>query len=164
LLAEVASDFFATGLGSKWTYQYYRASFNKYNTLSEHQVIAFRVMGCAAAGDRVPIYDLCLFGTTNDLRGYTAGRYQDRRMFATQAEYRLMLPAKGLWGRFGVVAFVGLGAVGNKFTEIGSSDLLPAGGAGLRFRLLKKYPINFRTDVGIGKDGHTLSIGVLEAF
>ena len=163
-LAEMASDFFATGLGSKWSYQYYKASFNKYNTLSERQVLAFRVMACAATGDRVPIYDLCLFGTMNDLRGYTGGRYQDRRMFATQAEYRLMFPAKGFWGRFGVVAFGGVGAIGDKFTNIGFSDLLPAGGGGLRFRLLKKYPVNFRVDYGQGKDGHTLSIGVLEAF
>ena len=163
-LMEVASDFFSTGLGSKWSYQYYRASFNKYSTLSEHQVLAFRGMGCAAAGDRVPIYDLCLFGTMNDLRGYPGGRYQDRRMFSTQAEYRLMFPAKGFLGKFGVVAFAGVGAIGDKFSEIGVSDLLPAGGGGLRFRLLKKYPINFRMDYGIGKDGHTLSIGVLEAF
>ena len=163
-LAEVASDFFSTGLGSKWSYQYYKASFNKYNALSEHQVLAFRLMACAAAGDRVPIYDLCLFGTANDLRGYTGGRYQDRRMFATQAEYRLMFPANGFWGRFGVVAFAGVGAIENKFTNIGFSDLLPAGGGGLRFRLLKKYPVNFRVDYGQGNDGHTLSIGVLEAF
>lgn len=163
-LAEAASDLFSTGLGSKWSYQYYKVAFNKYNTLSEHQVLAFRGMACAAAGDRVPIYDLCLFGTANDLRGYTGGRYQDRRMFATQAEYRLMLPAKGFLGRFGLVAFAGVGAIGDKFTDIGASDLLPGGGAGLRFRLLKKYPINFRVDYGLGNDGHTLSIGVLEAF
>jgi len=96
-LTEVASDFFSTGLGSKWSYQYYRASFNKYTMLSEHQVLAVRGMGCAAAGDRVPIYDVCLFGIMNDLRGYTGGRYQDRRMFATKAEYRLMSPAKASW-------------------------------------------------------------------
>ena len=164
LLTEVASDFFSTGLGSKWSYQYYKASFNKYQKLSEHSVLAFRGMGCAAAGDRVPIYDLCLFGTMNDLRGYTGGRYQDRRMFATQAEYRLMLPSQGFMGRFGVVAFAGVGAVGRQFTDIGSSDLLPAGGGVVRFRLLKKYPVNFRIDYGQGKDGHTLSIGVMEAF
>ena len=163
-LTEAASDFFSTGLGSKWSYQYYKASFNKYNSLSEHQILAFRAMGCAAAGDRVPIYDLCLFGTSNDLRGYTAGRYQDRRMFATQVEYRLTLPASGFLGRFGVVAFAGVGAIGDKFTDIGASDLLPAGGGGLRFRLLKKYPVNFRADFGLGKGGHTLSLGVMEAF
>ena len=70
----------------KHTYQYYKVAFNKYASLTEHQVLAFRGMGCAAAGKRVPVYDLCLFGAQNDLRGYTTGRYQDRRMFATQAE------------------------------------------------------------------------------
>ena len=163
-LTEVASDFFSTGLGSKWSYQYYKASFNKYQKLSGNQVLAFRGMGCAAAGDRVPIYDLCLFGTGNDLRGYTGGRYQDRRMFATQAEYRLTLPFQGFLGRFGIVAFAGVGAVGKTFGDIGTGDLLPAGGGGVRFRLLKKYPVNFRVDYGQGKDGHTLSIGVMEAF
>jgi outer membrane protein assembly factor BamA len=163
-LTEFATDFFSQSLGSKFAYQYYKLSFNKYNKIDEHQVLAFRGMGCAAAGDHVPIYDLCLFGTSNDLRGYPGGRFQDRRMFATQAEYRLMFPVEGFWGRFGVVAFGGVGAIGQKFSDIGASDLLPSGGGGVRFRLLKKYPINFRVDYGIGKVGNTLSIGVLEAF
>jgi outer membrane protein assembly factor BamA len=157
-------DLFSQSLGSKLTYRTYKVAVNKYVKLSEHQVLAVRGMGCAAAGDRVPIYDLCLFGTTNDLRGYSAGRFQDRRMFATQAEYRLMFPVQGFLGRFGVVAFAGFGGVGESFRDIGFSDLLPAGGGGLRFRLTKKNPINFRVDYGIGKVGHTVSIGVMEAF
>ena len=92
-------------------------------------------MGCAAAGNRVPIYDLCLFGAANDIRGYPGGRFQDRRMFATQAEYRLMMPADNFLGRFGVVAVGSFGAVARNFSDIGFSDLLPGGGGGLRFRL-----------------------------
>jgi len=158
------ADLFGTGLGSKWTYQAYRVGLNKYGKLGEHQVLALRGLGCAAAGDHVPIYDLCLFGAQNDLRGYAAGRFQDRRMFAAQAEYRLMFPSKGFLGRFGVVAFGGAGWVGDKFSDIGFSDLLPSGGGGVRFRLTKKDPINFRVDYGFGRVGNTLSIGVLEAF
>jgi hypothetical protein len=161
---DVNMDFFSTGLGSRWSYQYYKAGFNKYIQVAKTQVVAFRGMVCAAAGDRVPIYDLCLFGAANDIRGYSAGRYQDRRMFATQGEYRFMLPFDGFLGRFGLVAFGGLGGVGSKFSDIGSADLLPGGGAGARFRLIKKQPINFRVDYGIGKVGHTLTIGILEAF
>ncbi len=164
LFLDINMDFFSTGVGSKWSYQYYKAGFNKYNAIGRHQVIAFRGMGCAAAGDRVPIYDLCLFGAANDIRGYSAGRYQDRRMFATQAEYRLTLPFQGFLGKFGLVAFGGFGGVGRSFSDIGWSALLPGGGGGVRFRLLKKQPINFRVDYGFGKVGNTLSIGVLEAF
>ena len=164
VLLDSGVDLFGRALGSKFTYQYYKAFFNKYTSLSEHQVLAYRAMGCAAVGDRVPVYDLCLFGLMNDLRGYSAGRYQDRRMFATQAEYRLVIPKSGFLGRFGVVAFGGFGGVGSKFTNISISDMLPAGGGGIRFRLTKNQPINFRIDYGIGKAGGTLSMGVGEAF
>jgi outer membrane protein assembly factor BamA len=164
LFMDLNMDFFSTGVGSKWSYQYYKVGFNKYNSIGEHSVIAFRGMGCAAFGDRVPIYDLCLFGSQNDIRGYSAGRYQDRRMFATQAEYRYTLPFKGFMGKFGVVGFVGVGAVGRTYGDMAWGDLLPGGGAGVRFRMLKKQPINFRVDYGLGKVGHTLSIGILEAF
>ena len=40
------------------------------------------------ANGRVPFYDQCLLGMSQDLRGYEAGRYRDRRMLAAQAEYR----------------------------------------------------------------------------
>ena len=55
-------DLFTEALGSKFTYQFYKLAFNKYTSLGKNQVLAFRGMGCAAAGDHVPIYDLCLFG------------------------------------------------------------------------------------------------------
>jgi hypothetical protein len=157
-------DLFAEAIGSKFTYQYYKVAFNKYMSLGKSQVIAIRGMGCAAAGDHVPIYDLCLFGSSNDLRGYSAGRYQDRRMFATQAEYRLNIPSQKFLGRFGAVAFGGFGGVEKQFSDIAWEDLLPAGGGGIRFRLTKKDHINFRIDYGIGKVGHTLSMGIGEAF
>lgn len=48
----------------------------------------------------------CIYGANNELRGYQAGRYLDRYMFATQLEYRLVLLC-----RLGVVAFGGLGSV-----------------------------------------------------
>ena len=164
VLMDINADFFGTGLGSKWNYEFYKVGFNKYIQVAQTQVIAFRGMTCAATGDRVPIYDLCLFGTANDIRGYAGGRYQDRRMFAAQGEYRFMVPSSGFLGRFGVVAFGGFGGVGRKYSDIGSGDLLPGGGGGARFRLLNKQPINFRVDYGIGKVGHTWTIGVLEAF
>ncbi|RPI21258.1 MAG: hypothetical protein EHM61_25225 [Acidobacteria bacterium] len=161
---ETGIDLFTEALGSKFTYQYYKFALNKYTSLGDRQVLAVRGMGCAAAGDRVPLYDLCLFGTSGDLRGYAGGRYQDRRMFATQAEYRLTMPPKKVLGRFGVVAFGGFGGVAEEFSEIAWKELLPAGGAGIRFRLTKEDHINFRIDYAIGTVGHTLSMGVGEAF
>jgi Omp85 superfamily domain len=160
-------DFFLKALGSKFDYQIYQVRFEGYRSLSERQVLAFGSLGCAAAGDRVPFYDLCLYGARNYVRGYSAGRFQDRRMWATQLEYRLRLPkllGVGFTERFGVVGFGGVGWVGKQLSDMAFDDLLPGGGAGLRFKLTRKYPINFRLDYGIGRVGHTVSMGVGEAF
>ena len=157
-LFNFTSDFFDQAWGSRFEYQVYKTDFNRYITVTPRQVFAYRAMGCFANG-RVPFYDLCLYGAMNDLRGYTAGRYQDRRMFATQAEYRVELPK-----RFGVVAFGGFGGVARHFNEFRMDQLLPAAGAGARFRLTKESHINFRVDLAVGRNGHTVTVGVGEAF
>jgi hypothetical protein len=157
-LFDVTGDFFAKALGSRRHYQTYKVSYNGYRELAPKQVLAYRGMVCAA-NQSVPFYDLCLYGTQSDLRGYTGGENQNRRMFATQAEYR-----RELKGRFGLVAFGGIGGVARSWNAFRSDELLPAAGAGLRFQLDKKNHINYRIDVGVGRDGRTLSIGVGEAF
>ena len=157
-LLETTADFFDESLGSKRQYQNYKAEYNVYREVGKKQVIAYRGMICSA-NQSVPFYDLCLFGVNNDLRGYTGGEFQNRRMFATQAEYR-----RELKGRFGVVGFGGVGGIANRWNAFRSDELLPAAGAGLRFKLDKKNHINYRVDFAVGRDGHTLSIGVGEAF
>jgi surface antigen Omp85-like protein len=155
---DFVGDFFDQAWGSRFEYQTYKLSFNKYERLSARQMLAFRATGCAANG-RVPFYDLCMYGASNDLRGYTAGRFQDRRMFATQAEFRQELPK-----RFGLVAFGGVGGVAHELNEFRSDALLPAAGLGLRFRLTRKSHVNFRLDFALGRDGHTVTVGIGEAF
>ncbi len=151
-------DFFDQSWGSKRQYQTYKVQYNKYHAMGEKQVLAYRGMICSA-NQNVPFYDLCFFGTNNDLRGYTGGEFQNRRMFATQAEFR-----RELKGRFGVVAFGGVGGIARRWNEFRSDELLPAAGAGLRFKLDKKNHINYRIDWAVGRAGHTLTIGVGEAF
>jgi len=158
-LFNFTSDFFAFAFGSKYSFQSYRVEFNKYGSLSPKQVLAYNAFFCATGG-KPPFYANCIYGTRNELRGYEAGRYIDRYMIATQLEYRLVLPK-----RFGVVAFGGIGGVapgGRMFFR--SSALLPAGGAGLRFLLSKSYHVNLRADLGVGKNEHTFSMGISEAF
>jgi hypothetical protein len=157
-LMDVTGDFFLKGLGSRRQYQTYKVSYNGYREIAPKQILAYRGMICSA-NQSVPFYDLCLYGTKSDLRGYTGGEFQNRRMFATQAEYR-----RELKGRFGVVAFGGLGGIAKRWNAFRSDELLPAAGAGLRFTLDKKNHINYRIDFGIGREGHTLSIGIGEAF
>lgn len=110
-------------------------------------------------GGQPPFYGNCIYGTNSQLRGYTAGRCLNRYMFGTQLEYRLTLPK-----RFGLVGFGGLGEVvpgGNQ--PFRTNNFLPSGG-GVRFELSSKYHVNLRVDFAQGKDSHTWSVGVGEAF
>jgi Omp85 superfamily domain len=157
-LTDFTSDFFATSLGSKYSFQSYKFTFNKYVSFGDRQVLAYNLFVCGTGG-APPFYGECIYGTNNELRGYTAGRYIDRYMLATQLEYRLVLP----W-RLGLVAFGGLGGVEPGASKFRNSQLLPAGGTGIRFLLSKKYHVNLRTDFAWGKDNFTWSMGVGEAF
>jgi hypothetical protein len=156
------SDFFSQALGSKYSFQSYRTAFDKYWSLSKKQVLAYDANFCATGGSP-PFYGNCIYGTNNELRGYTAGKYFTRYTLATQLEYRLVLPK-----RFGLVAFGGLGGTipgGNQLLQrVQSSHFLPGGGGGLRFQLSKKYHVNLRADIAQGTDGHTFAMGVGEAF
>ena len=157
-LFNFTADFFDEWLGSRREYQAYKVSYNGYREVAKKQVLAYRGMMCSSNGS-VPFYDLCLYGTDSDVRGYTGGQFQNRRMFATQAEYRLELPK-----RFGLVAFGGVGGVEQSWKNFRSDTLLPAAGVGLRFKLDKKNHINYRVDLAFGREGYTLSIGIGEAF
>lgn len=154
------SDFFSQTLGSKYSFQSYVTTFAKYWALSENQVLAYDAYFCATGG-RPPFFGNCIYGASNQLRGYVAGKYFDRYMVATQLEYRLALPM-----RFGVVAFGGVGEAipGGDQLLFRDNNFLPGGGAGLRFQLSKQYHVNLRADIAQGKDGHTFSMGIGEAF
>lgn len=156
---DFTADFFSEGLGSKYSFESYKFNFNKYWSWAENQVLASGSFACFTGG-QPPFYGNCIYGTNNQLRGYTAGRYLDRYMFGTQLEYRLALPK-----RFGLVGFGGLGEVlsgGNQ--PFRTKNFLPSGGGGVRFELSSKYHVNLRVDFAQGVDSHTWSIGVGEAF
>jgi Omp85 superfamily domain len=156
---DFTADFFSQGLGSKYSYQSYKFTFNKFASLSQKQVLAFDLSFCGTGG-KPPFYGNCIYGTNNRLRGYKAGRYLDRYMLVTQLEYRLVLPK-----RFGLVGFGGIGGVAPGGDQLFSANhFLPSAGGGIRFLLSKKYHVNLRADAGFGKDGHTWSMGVAEAF
>ena len=156
---EFTGDFFSQALGSKYSFQRYKFSFDKFGSLTKNQVLAYDLYVCDTGG-QPPFYGECIYGMASELRGYTAGRYIDRHMFATQLEYRLSLPK-----RFGLAGFAGIGEVFPGASEIlRSNQFLPAVGGGPRFVLSAKYHVNLRTDFARGKDSWTWSMGVGEAF
>jgi len=156
------SDFFSQALDSKYSFQSYKTQFDKFWSLSQRQVLAYDAYFCGTGG-APPFYGNCIYGTSNELRGYIAGKYFTRYTLATQLEYRLVLPK-----RFGLVVFGGLGGTipaGSQLLQrVQNAHFLPAGGGGLRYELSKKYHVNLRADIAQGRDGHTFGMGVGEAF
>jgi Omp85 superfamily domain len=157
---EFTSDFFMQSLGSKYSFQAYRLIFNQYHSLSKNQVLAYDLFGCATGG-QPPFYGNCVYGTSNELRGYIAGKYFDRYMFGAQVEYRLTLP----YG-IGFAGFTGVGEVipGSSQILYRNNHFLPDVGGGPRYELSKKYHVNLRADFARGSGSWTWSVGIGEAF
>jgi hemolysin activation/secretion protein len=134
------------------------ASWNRYWPYSNSLVLAARVSSCSVGG-AVPFTNLCMYGMSNDLRGYTTGQYRDRAMLAAQGEARWRFAP-----RWGAVAFAGLGAIGPSFSELPQQKILPSIGAGLRWQASKEYKVNVSVDVAFTQKDHAVYLYVGEAF
>lgn len=138
---------------------YSRAEFrvNGYRRLNDKTIFAWRASSCWA-GDDAPFYDICNYGSQSDLRGYVSGQYRDRALAAAQVEVR-----RRLFGRFGMVAFAGVGGVGSNFGDI-TDELLPSAGVGLRYEASRKYGVNIGIDYAVGDESSAFYFRIGEAF
>ena len=158
-LLDFTADFFSEVLGSKYSFQAYRFTFNKYGSLSKNQVLAYNLFICGTGGEP-RFYGSCVYGANNQLRGYTAGRYLDRYM-----RYSTGVPLELAKRDSGSLALAESGKYFRVVPQIfRANNFLPAGGGGLRFQLSKAYRVNLRADIAKGKNSWTWSMGVGEAF
>jgi len=132
-----------------------------YKTVRPNQVLAWQAYGVLAGGD-APFNQLALLGGETIMRGYYLGRYRDKVHAATQLEYR-WLP---FWfsKRIGAAVFAAVGTVVPSAREIRLDNLLPAGGAGVRYLLFKKKDVFLRFDVGFTREGTGFYILTGESF
>jgi hypothetical protein len=54
--------------------------------------------------------------------------------------------------------------VAKDFGDFNTGDIVAAAGVGVRYRLSKQTPVNYRIDYAYGKDGGNLYFSVGEAF
>jgi hypothetical protein len=150
--------FAVPGLGSDNAYSKANFTLNHYVDVNEKTVVGFRSSLCAASAD-APFFDLCLFGSASNLRGYANGQYRDRASWAAQTEWR-----RHVGGRWGVVAFAGIGGVAPGLGSVGQSTMLPAAGGGIRFEVSSEYRVNVRLDAAVGRDSSAIHLSLGEAF
>jgi hypothetical protein len=121
-------------------------------------VLAARGYFCNV-GHEAPFYDVCLFGSGPDLKGYIGGQYRDYAMFAVQAEYR-----RHLFWKIGAVAFAGVGGVASRPGDLFDAKPLPSIGAGVRYLASKKYGVNIGADYAFGDGSSGLYLHIGESF
>lgn len=125
---------------------------NYYHRFSPKMILASRVAANIGLGS-VPFTSQSYVGNT-DIRGYTKGEYRGNQTYAAQSELRW-----NFHGRWGCVGFFGLA-----MTLDPTSQLLPGGGAGIRYEILRKYHINAGVDGAVGKNDWGVYFRLTEAF
>lgn len=121
-------------------------------------VLALRQSLCLASRS-TRFSDLCQFGSNSNLRGYEAGEYRDRVTWSAQAEWR-----RHLAGKFGMVAFAGVGGVAGDLGSLADGPLLPSAGVGLRYLVARENGVNLRFDVAWGRHSSGIYVSIGEAF
>jgi outer membrane protein assembly factor BamA len=154
------NQFYRDWVGSDYKFEKYTVTYNQFFKLSksnERQVLAMRASLNIAAGN-VPFEGQTVVGS-EDIRGYSQGKYRNDQVYALQAEYRW-----NFYKRWGMVAFAGVASAVEKIGDIPDNDLLPGIGAGLRFKMLPTEKINIGIDGAVGKGDYSITFRIGEAF
>jgi len=149
---------FFENLGSTETYHKVNLVFNKYFPLNDKITLLARFFADVAMGETVPFNGKNVVGR-DDLRGYTNGKYRANQVYNIQSEYRW-----NFYKKWGMVAFGGVAIATDDFQGTNSSGLLPAIGAGLRFKAIPSRNINIGIDLAVGKGDWGIYFRIGEAF
>ena len=130
-----------------------------YRSFGPRSVLAARGALCAASTD-APFFDLCSLGGTDAFRGFSSAQFLNQRLLSGQIEWRQRLN-----DRWGIVAFGGIGWTGDTLDSLTKGGSHSAIGAGLRYRVSKKFPVDFSVDVSHNNEGdENLYISVGQRF
>jgi hypothetical protein len=148
--------------GSSADYRHYEAEMKAYYPLMEARFISVgRLAYNQTLGDAVPFLERSILGGETSLRGYGRNRFIDSSYFLCNLEERIRLFR---WEIFDVNAdweiapFIDLGAVMERLDKAGvrSFEFNP----GIGFRAVVRPNIVGRVDLGVGKDGPAVFVGL----
>jgi len=164
--ARVSVEISSEKMGSSANYQHYEAEAKGYIPLdSTRYVTAFRLAYNQTLGNSVPFLERSILGGETTLRGYGRNRFIDSSYFLCNLEERVRLFR---WEIFDVNAdwelapFIDLGAVIEKLDRANSRNFEFTPGVG--FRAVVKPNIVGRVDLGFGKEGPAVFVGLGHPF
>lgn len=139
--------------------EYTKLDMDVSNYLSEkiNHTIAWKVSVSTALGS-VPFEGQTVVGG-RVLRGYSEGKYRGDQVYAMQGEYRW-----SFYEKWGAVFFAGVATPVSEDEEWKLGDLLPAAGAGIRYRMIPDIRLNVGFDAAIGKGDYGIYFRIGEAF
>lgn len=117
------------------------ALIDRFIPVGERDAVALRGTLCASDDD-APYFIECSLGRTDKFRGFEFFRFGGSALASFQAEYRGRLP-----NRFGYSVYGGIGAAGDGFGGLNDAGWQGAVGAGLRYQLTKRFPLDLTLDV-----------------
>ncbi|MCX2743888.1 BamA/TamA family outer membrane protein [Mangrovivirga sp. M17] len=155
LYAKLSTFSYRDWLGSDVKFNNIQLEINKYFPVDSVRTIATRLYSYFAVGDDIPFEAQRTIGRT-DIRGYTQGEFRGEQNISIQVEYRLTF-----YNKWGMVAFAGLAL---SHDPEGWSQLLPGGGAGIRYMMIPDKRINAGIDVAGGIRDWGIYFRLTEAF
>lgn len=148
--------------GGSGDYRHYEIETKGYVPLGNGRYISvFRLMYNQTIGDNVPFLEQSILGGESTLRGYGRNRFIDNSFLLCNLEERIRLFR---WEVFGVTAdwevapFIDLGGVMESLNKANSSNF--EFNPGIGFRAIVRPNIVGRVDLGIGKDGPAVFVGL----
>ena len=161
-LVDFGVTFNGTGLGSDYRFVRYQLDLRHFQPIgSTNTILALQYLTQLHTGE-VPFRELAglganlggsLYNTANLLRGIYEQRFRDRQMMMFQAELRQKLfPNSGnsFLRRFDGAVFGGVGQTGYSVQDYTLNGTKVAGGAGIRFALIRSDRVNLRFDYAGG--------------
>ncbi|MDD2899914.1 MAG: BamA/TamA family outer membrane protein [Desulfuromonadaceae bacterium] len=149
-------------LGGAANYRHYEVEAKGYIPVSNSRYISvFRLMYNQTIGDDVPFLEQSILGGESTLRGYGRNRFIDNSFLLCNIEERIRLFR---WEVFGVTAdwevapFFDLGGVMESLNKASSANFEVNPGIG--FRAIVRPNIVGRVDLGFGKDGPAVFVGL----
>jgi hypothetical protein len=149
-------------LGGAASYRHYEVEAKGFIPLGNSRYISvFRLMYNQTLGDDVPFLEQSILGGESTLRGYGRNRFIDNSFLLCNLEERIRLFR---WEVFGVTAdwevapFIDLGEVMESLYSASARNF--EFNPGIGFRAIVRPNIVGRVDLGVGKDGPAIFVGL----
>jgi outer membrane protein assembly factor BamA len=160
-LTEAYAQYSAHALGSSSSVETYGGDWRLYVPTAPRFVTALHARGEWSGGGEVPFTALSMLGGARSLRGFDEGRFQDRGLAFANVEERWMIHSIEILRNpteFQIAPFLEAGTVFPAPDRARVHDVETV--AGVAFRAIVKPSVVGRIDVGVGREGAAVYVGI----